>query len=180
MSVQITYFVHGTTIDNEKGIATGHNPGELSELGIKQSRELGGLVKDKHFDAVFCSDLKRAVESAQLAFGNKYKFIPDKRLREVSYGYYTGHKVASFKKDPKKYIDLAFTNGESYKDVEMRIKKFIDYLKKNYNNKQVAIVAHQGTQFALDVLLRGKTWEQAIDQDWRKVGQWQPGWEYKI
>ncbi len=40
MAVKITYFVHGTTTDNETHRSTGWNPGELSELGIKQSKEL--------------------------------------------------------------------------------------------------------------------------------------------
>jgi hypothetical protein len=30
----------------------------------------------------------------------------------------------------------------------------------------------------LDVLIKGKTWKQAIDEDWRKRKAWQPGWEY--
>jgi alpha-ribazole phosphatase/probable phosphoglycerate mutase len=58
MAVKITYFVHGTTTDNEKDLATGWMPGELSELGKKQAKELGRLVSGKDFDAVFCSDLK--------------------------------------------------------------------------------------------------------------------------
>jgi broad specificity phosphatase PhoE len=32
--IKITYFVHGTTIQNEKGIVAGWNPGELSETSI--------------------------------------------------------------------------------------------------------------------------------------------------
>jgi alpha-ribazole phosphatase/probable phosphoglycerate mutase len=60
--VFITNFVHCTTIDNEKGLATGWLPGELSELGRKQSIELGRIIKQK-FDALFTSDLIRAVET---------------------------------------------------------------------------------------------------------------------
>ena len=71
MAVKITYFIHGITTDNEKDLTTGWLPGELSELGIKQAKELGNLVSNKHFDVVFCSDLKRAVDSAKLAFGDK-------------------------------------------------------------------------------------------------------------
>jgi hypothetical protein len=33
---------------------------------------------------------------------------------------------------------------------------------------------------ALDVLLKGKTWKQAIDEDWRKGKAWQPGWDYVL
>ena len=43
MSVKITYFVHGTTTDNEQDLATGWAPGELSELGKEQAKDLGEL-----------------------------------------------------------------------------------------------------------------------------------------
>ena len=61
-----------------------------------------------------------------------------------------------------------------------RIKDFIDFLKENYDGKPIAIVAHQAPQLALDVILGGKAWEQAIDEDWRKKKAWQPGWNYSI
>ena len=56
--MKITYFVHGTTTDNEKGISTGQVPGELSKLGIKQSKELSEHIGYKKFEAIFSSDLK--------------------------------------------------------------------------------------------------------------------------
>jgi len=37
MAAKITYFVHGTTTDNEQDLATGWLPGELSGCGIKFS-----------------------------------------------------------------------------------------------------------------------------------------------
>lgn len=176
MSIKITYFVHGTTTDNEKGLATGWEQGELSELGIEQCKKLPGLMKEDNFDVVICSDLKRAVDSANLAFGSKYKIVSDKRLREADYGDFTLGK--DFKDDMKKYIDQPFPNGESYKDVEKRMRDFVKALKESYECKRVAIVAHQAPQLALDVILGGKTWEQAIDEDWRKTKTWQPGWMY--
>lgn len=175
--VLITYFVHGTTIDNEQDLASGWLPGELSDLGIKQSKELGKLVADEKFDVVFCSDLKRAIDSAQLAFGEKYNIIPDERLRECNYGVFTGKPCSSFKGS---YIENRFSNGESYMDVEKRISDFLNYLKKNYEGQHVAVVAHQAPQLALDVLIKHKTWKQAIEEDWRKTKAWQPGWEYLL
>ena len=56
----------------------------------------------------------------------------------------------------------------------------MNFLKENYDGKQVAIVAHKGPQLALDVLLKNKNWEQAFAEDWRKTKTWQPGWEYII
>ncbi len=179
MAVKITYFVHGTTTDNEKNLATGWAPGKLSDAGIKQAKELGKFVSGKHFDVVFCSDLKRAVDSAKLGFDN-YKIIKDKRLRECNYGDFTEKPSAAFKNDLAKYIDKKFPNGESYSDVEKRIGDFLHFLKKNYDGKHIAIVAHQAPQLALDVLLKGRTWKQAISEDWRKNKAWRPGWDYVL
>lgn len=176
----MTYFVHGTTIDNEHDVATGWLPGELSELGKKQAIELGRLVADRKFDAVFCSDLKRAVDSARLGFADKYKIIKDERLREANYGKFNGQPDKNFKNNLTEYINRPFPGGESYKDVEKRLRDFCQYLKINYNNKHIAIVAHQAPQLALEVILNNKTWEQAIKEDWRNTKSWQPGWEYKI
>lgn len=77
-------------------------------------------------------------------------------------------------------IDTPFPNGESYKDVGTRIASFVDFLKESYDGKHVAIVAHEGPQLALDVVVKGKSWNQAIDENWRKQHAWQPGWEYII
>ncbi|AIF69687.1 hypothetical protein PAP_06450 [Palaeococcus pacificus DY20341] len=178
MVVKITYFVHGTTIDNEQDLATGWLPGELSKLGIKQAKELGKLVSNRCYDAVFCSDLKRAVDSAKLIFGDKYKIIQDERLREIDYGDFTRKPARDFKDRMIDYVNSPFPNGESYKDVERRIADFLKFLKKNYDGREIAIVAHQAPQLALEVLLNNKTWKQAIDEDWRKKKAWQPGWEY--
>lgn len=175
--VIITYFVHGTTTDNEKGIATGWNDGVLSPLGIEQSKDLRPMVADQKFDAIFCSDLTRAVDSADLAFGDKYKIIPDARLRECNYGDYNGDEEW-FKNDLYKYIDSPFPNGESYQDVKQRIQTFLDFIKAEYDGKHIAIVAHQAPQLALEVLCNKKTWKEAFETDWRKIGKWQAGWEY--
>jgi broad specificity phosphatase PhoE len=180
MTLKITYFVHGTTTDNEKDLATGWSPGELSEIGIKRIKELGEIISDKHFDVVFCSDLKRAVDSANIAFKDKCKIIQDERLRECNYGVFTRKPAKEFKEDMIRYIDEPFPDGESYKDVEKRTADFIEFLKKNYKNKEIAVVAHQAPQLALDVLIKGKTWKQAIKEDWRKKKEWKPGWEYII
>lgn len=180
MAIKITFFSHGTTTDNEAGLATGWREGELSRAGIKQSLELADETSGRKLDAVFCSDLKRAIASANLAFGAKYKITPDKRLRECDYGDLTGKPFKEIENDLERYIEEPFPNGESLIDVEKRVAGFINYLKENYDGANIAIVGHQAPQLALEVLLNGKTWEQAIVADWRRKGAWQPGWEYVI
>lgn len=178
MSVRITYFVHGTTTDNEQKLSTGWVPGELSEKGIEQSKELANLVNINEFDLVISSDLKRAIDSAELTFKNLKEIKHDSRLRECNYGDLNG-KPAELVKYEEHILD-PFPNGEALKDVEKRIKDFCNYLLENYDGKHIAIVAHKAPQFAFQVITQNKTWEEAIEEDWRKTKSWQPGWEYIV
>lgn len=180
MSVEITYFVHGTTTDNENNISSGWRDVDLSLKGVEQSIVLKGQVKGKKFDAVFCSDLKRAVHSAELTFKGLFPIIQDNRLRECNYGDFNGKASEIVEPMQEKCITEKFPNGESYEDVKVRLADFLEFLKKNYNGKSVAIVAHKAPQLALDVLLKSKTWEQAFAEDWRKTKAWKPGWNYTI
>lgn len=180
MSVRITYLVHGATADNENHRASGwSNPG-LSGLGKKQAKEQGELLASKKFDVVICSDLKRAVETVEISFGNKFKVIKDKRLRECNYGDWNGGPDSAFKNEMLKYVKTRFPNGENYEDVKDRVEDLLKFIKANYDGKHVALLAHQKPQFALEVLLNGKSWQEAIDTDWRKIMSWQPGWEYEL
>lgn len=178
MAIKITYFVHGTTTDNEKAISSGWFDVGLSELGVKQSVELKNKIKDKKFDVIFCSDLKRAVDSADLTFKGVVFIISDKRLRECNYGEYNARSSAIVEPMQEKHITERFPEGESYEDVKNRIADFLEFLKQYYDGKNVAIVAHKAPQLALDVLLKNKTWEQAFAEDWRKTKAWKPGWNY--
>lgn len=181
MSIKITYFVHGTTIDNEQHISSGWKDVKLSELGVKQAVGLKELTKDQKFDVVFCSDLQRAHNSAKLAWGGVYQTIPDARLRECNYGKLNGASsdiVEPMQEDA--CIEKPFPEGESYEDVKARVADFLEFLKQNYDGMHVAIVAHKAPQLSLDVLLNSKTWRQALAEDWRKTKSWKPGWEYAI
>jgi len=57
---------------------------------------------------------------------------------------------------------------------------FLNYLKPKFGDQSVALVAHQAPLLALDVLIAGKTWEQAFAEDWRHAKAWQPGWTYTV
>lgn len=179
-SVNITYFGHGTTTDNESHKASGWFDVELSELGIKQTKELRIHIKDRKFDVVFCSNLTRAIDSAINAFGNSVPIIHDKRLRESNYGDFTRADNKKIENMMIECIEKPFPNGESYKDVEKRIRDFLKDLLENYSGKTVAVFSHRAPQLALDVLLKGKTWEQAIKEDWRPRKGWKPGWDYVL
>ena len=176
MSIEITYFVHGTTYDNAESKCSGWKQVKLNDLGKEQAVNLGKNTNLK-FDVLFTSDLVRAIESAQLAWPD-FEAIADSRLRECNYGDFDGgDKSLVIYED---HIEEPFPNGESLKDVEKRIRSFIEFLKENYDNKKVGIVAHRAPQLALEVITKHISWKEAIENDWRKKKAWQPGWKYII
>ena len=176
MNAKIIYYVHGTTYDNASKKCSGWNQVLLNDLGKEQAVNLGKNTPYK-FDVLFTSDLIRAQETAKLAFP-QFDAISDKRLRECNYGIYDGddkNKVVY-----QDHIEIPFPNGESLLDVEKRIRDFLDFINEKYKGKIVGIIAHRAPQLALEVITKNITWEEAIKNDWRKKGEWQPGWKYII
>lgn len=178
MSVKIIYFVHGTTTDNIKHKATGWMQGNLSAKGIEQIFKLKEQINLDEIDIVISSDLKRAVDSADYLFNDSKKILNDKRIRECNYGDLNGEDGCLIKYE--EHIDIKFPNGESLKDVESRVRNFCNYLLENYNGKTVALVAHRAPQLALEVITKNISWKEAIESDWRKTKNWQPGWRYEV
>lgn len=179
MAVKIMYFVHGTTTDNASKLCSGWKETMLNDLGKEQAMNLGKVSKERgdKFDVIITSDLKRAIESSNIAFP-QYEKIVDSRLRECNYGDFDGkHKSLVIYEE---HIEESFPSGESLLDVEKRMREFVFWLKENYEGKTVAIVAHRAPQLALEVICKGISWEEANKNDWRKSGEWQPGWEYEV
>lgn len=177
MKTKIIYFVHGTTYDNANKKCSGWKQVELNDLGKEQAKNLGEANKNKKFDIIFTSDLVRAIDSAEIAFPNVLK-VQDQRLRECNYGILDGENKNLIKYED--HIIEPFPNGEALKDVETRMRSFIEDISKKYENKKIGIVAHRAPQLALEVITKNITWEKAIENDWRKNGEWKPGWEYEI
>lgn len=176
MSIKIIYFVHGTTYDNSESKCSGWKQVKLNDLGIEQAKNLGKNTNYK-FDALYTSDLIRAIDSANLAWPG-YSKIADERLRECNYGDYDGKEKELVVYE--NHILEPFPNGEALKDVETRMMFFINDLKEHYDGKTVGIVAHRAPQLALEVITKNITWEEAIENDWRKIKAWKPGWTYII
>lgn len=174
--ISIIFETHSTTFDNEAHLSSGHNDVSLSALGIIQAKELGERRKNEHFDAIFCSDLQRSYKTVEIAFGNKFPIIKDKRLRECDYGDLTQHSDEEVDKEKPKHIKIPFPNGESYEETNNRIKDFLDELKKNYDGKRIMIIGHRATQYGLDHWIEGKDLKSLVTSPFK----WQPGWVYQL
>lgn len=174
--VEIIFEAHSTSLDNEKHLSSGWNDVELSPLGIEQARDLGERRKDEKFDAIFCSDLQRSYKTAEIAFGDKFPIIRDKRLRECNYGDLTQNPNTQVNQEKLKRIDTPFPNGESYEQTSERMKGFLKDLVKNYSGKKVMIIGHRATQYGLEHWIKGIPLQEVIPAHWK----WQPGWIYKL
>lgn len=173
--MKIYFVTHSTSKDNEAGVASGWKDVELSDLGIEQAKEIGKRFKDIKLDLICCSDLKRAVDTAKIAFKDSLPIFSDKRLRELNYGDFDGKPsgiVSSMKKDR---IKEPFPSGESYEQAVARAREFYKELKEKYSNKTILVVGHRATQYGLDTIV-GKTLEECLSTEFK----WQPCWEYNI
>lgn len=176
MAVQLVYETHSITVDNERGIATGWLPGELSADGRRLAAELGARRRDDGIAAVFTSDLRRAVETAEIAFaGTGLEIRRDARLRECDYGELTGAPAASLA-PRRRFVDEPFPGGESYRDCVERTRTFLADAVCELDGGRVLVIGHAAQRFALRHLLEGEPLEDVVDAPFA----WQPGWEYVV
>jgi broad specificity phosphatase PhoE len=176
--MKLTYFVHSTSIDNEAGLRSGWRDVPLSEWGLVQAQALRKQIAGRTFTAVFASDLQRAAHTARVLFPDR-EIILDPRLREMNYGLLNGRSHAHFPTDEHHCIHNRFPAGENCLDVEARIRAFLGDCTRQFQGQPIAVVSHRYPQLALAVICNGRSWSQAIDGDWRRRGQWQPGWSYQ-
>ena len=71
MAVQLIYKTHSGTVDNEHGVATEWLPGELSATGRDFAAQLGRRWQNTEPAAVYSSDLRRALQAAEIAFADR-------------------------------------------------------------------------------------------------------------
>jgi broad specificity phosphatase PhoE len=175
--ITIIFEAHGTTLDNEAGLASGWNNVALSPLGEQQSREMGERYKNDRFDAVFTSDLQRATKSAELAFGSRqWPIIQDRRLRECDYGDLAGGPNEIVEAQKSAHLTEPFPNGESYAQTTERMRSFLNDLLRDRDGQRIMIIGHRATQYGLEHLLNGAPMEALVTVRFK----WQPGWEYRL
>jgi 2,3-bisphosphoglycerate-dependent phosphoglycerate mutase len=149
----------------------------LSERGRQLAAELGERRRDDGISAVFASDLRRAAETAQIAFdGSDIPVFLDWRLRECDYGELTGGPAERVGAEVKARIDRPFPGGESYRDVLVRTTSFLDDLRTHWEGARVLVIGHAATRWTLAHLLEDEPLEELVGAPF----EWQEGWEYTV
>jgi probable phosphoglycerate mutase len=171
----IVFESHATSLDNEAGLASGWFDVALSPTGEDQARQLGTRRRSDELTAVFCSDLIRAVRTAELAFADRdLPIVQDARLRECDYGALTRHPASDIEERRSRHVATPFPNGESYEQVVTRVSAWLAEARATFAGRTVLVIGHRATFYALEHLLRDIPLRDAVSSRW----QWQPGWTY--
>jgi broad specificity phosphatase PhoE len=177
VAIEVVFETHSITEDNEQGRAAGWLPGRLSPRGRDLARELGQRRRDDGIAAVFSSDLRRAAETASLAFeGSALPVLLDWRLRECDYGQRNGMPAAELHASRRDHLDRPYPDGESWRQAVARAARLLDDLPPRWDGQRVLIIGHVATRWALDHVLGGVPLEELAVADFA----WQPGWEYRL
>lgn len=129
----------------------GHWDGEATALGLKQAALLGERMKDTPLDAIYVSDLSRAVHTAEAL--QKYHPLPlciDKRLREIDMGPWEGRFFGDLKHEApgeiKRFLQREDgwkeEGAEGYAEVTARVWPAIEEILRDHEGQSVAVVSH--------------------------------------
>lgn len=164
---------HGETDANKNRILQGQKDNHLNEAGKIQAGEAGKIIKKIDFAVIYASPLVRAIETAELATGQKREnFKIDKRLAEISFGELEGYPIndaettlKTFFTEPQNYLPPK--NGESLEELSKRVWEFLEEIKGNYPKQNVLIVSHGA---AIHAMLYKMT-KISLEEFWKaKVG----------
>lgn len=154
---------HGKTEGGE-GLYFGHSDVALSQEGIQQADKLKSRLASEKLTAIYSSDLARSRKTAEVIASAHHNLSVTLYpvLRELNFGIMEGK---SYEEIHSLYPeisgewfsseDFALPGGESLKDLEKRLKLFLDLFIKASADENVLIVSHKGALRVLICMLIG-------------------------
>ena len=150
---------HGETQGNIDDKAQGHLDVPLTETGKLQAKAVAERLSDVKFDAVYSSDLQRAVDTAKAITAQhpELRIQTRSQLREYNFGDYedilwdevsnTDHEFYQRWKNLSTRIDIKFPGGESMRDAWERVGSFLREVLADHRqgNETILIVGHGGS-----------------------------------
>jgi broad specificity phosphatase PhoE len=178
MPIEVAFETHALSEDNERGMATGWLPGRLSERGRANAVEMGRRRRDDGIAAVFSSDLRRAAQTAEIAFGDTgIPILYDWRLRECDFGARNGSPADEVSRDRSEYCDRPYPGGESHEQAIARVVRFLTDLPTRWDGRRVMLIGHLATYRGLEHVTTGRPVRELVATtfEWRAEG-----WEYRL
>ncbi|MBQ9367721.1 MAG: histidine phosphatase family protein [Victivallales bacterium] len=142
---------HGQSVANQTNVIQGQTSTPLSELGLKQAAALGRRLVNVRFDAVYSSDLERAMQTARFA-APYMEPIPCVELREWNLGIFQGLTRAQVEErypvEWESFLngapDFRIPDGESSIEVHERVVGFLKRLETEVSGGRILVVSHCG------------------------------------
>ncbi len=164
---------HGITEFNSTRRFAGYSDVEMNADGYRQVERLRDRLANEKIDAIYSSDLKRALVTAEvISSGRKVDIVTCPELREMNYGNAEGlpfQEISRLYPEVAELIanfslQLKFPGGESLEGFIARTSEFLDRLQKHAPSETILIVSHSGPLRVLVCRLLG------IDQShWRQI-----------
>ena len=139
---------HGETSLNAQERVCGGIDLPLTDKGLQQAEELATLLKDKGIQAIYCSDMIRARQTAETV-GRALGLRPtaDARLREMRFGSLEQclRDDAEFNRRKQVFAERFPGGGESILHGAHRVYSFLDEILTACEGRTILIVSHGWT-----------------------------------
>ncbi|MFA5233415.1 MAG: alpha-ribazole phosphatase family protein [Sulfurimonas sp.] len=157
---------HAEVQERYKNCYNGHNHIGLSENGYLQAKEIAKKLDTMEFDAVYCSDLRRAKESIKHSLHVENAIFTDK-LREKSWGKHEGLSFDEIIAQGEiEYIDflqwIGSLDGEPYEEYIKRVKEFFLEFLPSLKKENILVVTHAGVIRVLMSIIKKISLEEAF------------------
>jgi broad specificity phosphatase PhoE len=137
---------HGETVSNREGFVMGRSDSSLTREGIRMAEAIARLLAAEDITAAFASPLGRAMASARiytsgLGFGLEIR----EAMAELSCGEWEGRsrrEVTAADSVLRPTWEYRPPGGESYEDGEIRVRGFVEELRRRAAQGIVLVVGH--------------------------------------
>jgi len=166
---------HGQSAGNAAGRFGGHSPTPLSDLGFEQARLTAEALAKENVNAIYSSDLLRAIQTAEpLSKLTGIPIITKPEFRERNVGVLEGLTFDESKQEfPDDYYALVnrnihhvITKGESYSNLLDRIKGELRDIIRKHRGERVAIFTHTGALCFMTLHLLGAIHRHTKQTPW--------------
>jgi len=169
MTTEIYCVRHGQSIHNQQQTIAGQLDSELTALGFEDARSVAATIGRRDFEIVYCSDLLRARQTAEtimntLEFSCPVRYSP--LIRELDYGRFTEKKVEETFKilNYKRVPDQRYPEGESFNDMQARVRQFLSQMLEESAGKHILVAAHAGSIRLMAMLLDPTHGQEHLDR----------------
>lgn len=142
---------HGETEWNKEKRLQGNSNVNLSHEGLRQARLLADQAPFPYVDAIYSSDLSRAVSTAEILaekFGLHVNKVPE--LRETNFGDWEGRSIRELAMECPEDFGKFFTdpekcyppNGETFLHSQTRVVNAVYRIIATHDEQNVIIVTH--------------------------------------